>query len=1059
MGNGSVTPWEKPELTGEGIAVEYSLNQGASWTAITNVTTWLTNWTYIQVPIPPASQSVPVSFRWKQLGSPTSNTDNWALDNIYYGADPTKPVIVAQITNLTVFAESNAVIPVQVTGSQPLSYQWYYNNGLLDGKTNATLTLTAVQTNQAGTYFVVVTNALGSATSAPIVLSVEVPPPPFNGYDLQRDFSVVSNPNGVWSYGCKTNLLGTFLLNPISWTSYDDQRQPVKFWLMRPGDNPYVGFNPNTISNLCDYGRTWLPPKTVYLGPANSTYIYSAVRFTVPNNEGGDYLIQSGVKTVWDSAASGDSEFHVLTNGVEVFSVNLPAHGVGGYTNALTLPPGATADFVVGRGPDRNSSGSDLKLQVLISCVTNYQFAPIIVTQSTNQTVFVGSNAVLEVQATGSKPLGCQWYFSNGLLSGETNLILTLNGVQTNQAGTYLVVVTNALGSATSAPIVLSVEVPPPPFNGYDLQRDFSVVSNPNGVWSYGCKTNLLGAFLLNPIPWTSYDDQRQPVKFWLMRPGDNPYVGFNPNTTSNLCDYGHTWLPPKTVYLGPANSTYIYSAVRFTVPNNEGGDYLIQSGVKTVWDSAASGDSEFHVLTNGVEVFSVNLPAHGVSGYTNALTLPPGATLDFVVGRGPDGDSSGSDLKLQALISCVTNYQFAPTIVSQSSNQLVYAGSNVTLHVWASGTAPLQYQWYFNSAPMTNGTNIALAFTPVAIGNAGTYFAVVSNTIATATSSPILLTVRVPNQEPPVITQQPMGASVGVGSSAAFTVTVKGSAPLDYQWYFNGLLMIGATNQTLTLTNLQTSAGGTYTVIVTNQYGKATSAGAVLNVDNYVGGAFLFANFYGTNRAWIYDIDGKTKLEGAQYLAQLYAGIDALNLQPIGAAVPFKTGYFAGLFSGGARYVSTISPGTMASLQVKAWDSGSGSTYELASAAGGKVGSSVIFTAVSGGFLMPPMPLTGLNSFSLQLNFTPSPLPAMAQTLQNRATPIVQISSLVGYTNGMMMLNATGEQGMSYQIQMSEDFKTWTIYTNMVNYDGAVGVLDSIKSTGGKFYRILVVE
>lgn len=107
----------------------------------------------------------------------------------------------------------------------------------------------------------------------------------------------------------------------------------------------------------------------------------------------------------------------------------------------------------------------------------------------------------------------------------------------------------------------------------------------------------------------------------------------------------------------------------------------------------------------------------------------------------------------------------------------------------------------------------------------------------------------------------------------------------------------------------------------------------------------------------------------------------------------------------------------------------------------------------------MPPMPLAGLNSFSLQLSFTPPPSPAMSQTLQNRAIPTAQISSLIGYTNGVMMLNATGEQGMTYQIQMSDDLKTWTVLTNMVNYEGAVGVLDAVKTTGGKYYRILIVQ
>jgi hypothetical protein len=431
---------------------------------------------------------------------------------------------------------------------------------------------------------------------------------------------------------------------------------------------------------------------------------------------------------------------------------------------------------------------------------------------------------------------------------------------------------------------------------------------------------------------------------------------------------------------------------------------------------------------------------------------------VDFLCGRGSDGVYYGG-VKIQARFTYVTNLVYAPQILSTSSNQTVWTGSNVTLEVQANGTDPLAYQWSFGSNTIADATNRILTLNAVQIDQAGTYFAVVSNSLGMATSAPMALTVRIPNQEPPEITQQPVGASVAVGGSATLNATVTGAAPLNFQWSFNGLLLSGATNQTLILTNLQLASAGTYTVMVTNMYGRVTSVGALLNVDNYSGGAFIFANFFGTNRAWIYDVDSTTKLEGAQYLAQLYAGTDALNLQPIGAAVPFKTGYFAGLFSGGSRYINAISPGDLATVQVKAWDCSFGSSYEMAAAVGGKVGASRIFTAKSGGFMMPPMPLAGLNSFSLQLSFTPPPPPAMSQTLQDRAIPTAEISSLVAYTNGVMMINARGEQGMTYQLQVSEDLKTWTVYTNMVNYEGIVRVLDAVKKDGGKFYRIQIME
>ena len=81
--------------------------------------------------------------------------------------------ITTQPTNVTVNATSNATFSVTAIGTQPSSYQWYYNTStLLTNATNATLTLANVRTNQAGNYTVVITNAYASVTSSVAVLTV-----------------------------------------------------------------------------------------------------------------------------------------------------------------------------------------------------------------------------------------------------------------------------------------------------------------------------------------------------------------------------------------------------------------------------------------------------------------------------------------------------------------------------------------------------------------------------------------------------------------------------------------------------------------------------------------------------------------------------------------------------------------------------------------------------------------------------------------------------------------------------------------------------------------------
>lgn len=63
----------------------------------------------------------------------------------------------------------------------------------------------------------------------------------------------------------------------------------------------------------------------------------------------------------------------------------------------------------------------------------------------------------VSVTATGTSSLSYQWVKDEADVSGATNASLTLNNVQTNQAGNYAVIITNTYGSVTSSVAVLTV--------------------------------------------------------------------------------------------------------------------------------------------------------------------------------------------------------------------------------------------------------------------------------------------------------------------------------------------------------------------------------------------------------------------------------------------------------------------------------------------------------------------------------------------------------------------------------------------------------------------------
>lgn len=86
------------------------------------------------------------------------------------------------------------------------------------------------------------------------------------------------------------------------------------------------------------------------------------------------------------------------------------------------------------------------------------------------------------------------------------------------------------------------------------------------------------------------------------------------------------------------------------------------------------------------------------------------------------------------------------PTIVADPVNRSVKVGTNVTFTASASGTAPLAYQWQFNTTNLPGATSNVLALTGVDWPNGGQYALVVTNIAGSVTSAPALLTILPPD-------------------------------------------------------------------------------------------------------------------------------------------------------------------------------------------------------------------------------------------------------------------------------------------------------------------------
>jgi hypothetical protein len=180
------------------------------------------------------------------------------------------------------------------------------------------------------------------------------------------------------------------------------------------------------------------------------------------------------------------------------------------------------------------------------------------------------------------------------------------------------------------------------------------------------------------------------------------------------------------------------------------------------------------------------------------------------------------------------------PTIVSQPVSVSIAPSNDVTFRVVATSEhPPITYQWLLNGVNLPSQTSNTLTIPNVQLPlNGNKYVVVVTDQIGSATSLPAVLTVLVK----PVILSQPLSQTVLVGDTVSFSVAVTGTTPFGYKWIArqtNGstrvLANFGQGMPSITLTNVQLTNTGTYTVSVTNVAtplnSPVTSVGAFLTV------------------------------------------------------------------------------------------------------------------------------------------------------------------------------------------------------------------------------------
>jgi GH25 family lysozyme M1 (1,4-beta-N-acetylmuramidase) len=486
--------------------------------------------------------------------------------------------------------------------------------------------------------------------------------------------------------------------------------------------------------------------------------------------------------------------------------------------------------------------------------------SPYLTSQPVNDLVTdTGGSVSFSATAGGVAPLNYQWTLNGVGIAGATNPAVTITDAQTNDSGNYALVVTNSGGGITSS--VVSLLVYPPQATVFADDFDSDTATN----------------WIVN----TSSSDNAVAFNFDYSRLGIPSAPHSNGGTT-------------RGVQL-KANLTKGVCAALSISPTNQSfsGDYRLHfdAWINVNGPFPGGGASSTEFLTAGI----------GTSGKRVEWTTNLSADGYYFSADG-DGGVSGTSTTFGDYAGYIgANWQNAASGI-YTAGSLDNAGAYYTTAFPAGLAAPaLQQSGYPQQTGDLSAGTFGFAWHDVIVSRRGStvnwavdgiLFATISNATLTASnvfvgywdpfasstdntnlSFGLVDNVRVEvSAVAPVITTNPAPQLVPIGANVTLTAAATGLPTPNFQWQFNDAPISGATNASLTLTNVQPANEGNYSVVATNDAGSAASpeAGLALippspaqfqSIVVEPGGSLQISFTGDANTNWTYTIETSTNL------------------------------------------------------------------------------------------------------------------------------------------------------------------------------------------------------
>jgi len=768
-----------------------------------------------------------------------------------------------QPVSQTVVAGHTATFSVTVSGTGPMSYQWYKGGIAISGATASSYTTPTTSMSDTGSVFtVVVLNSTGKVTSAPATLTV-------TAATLQSIAVSPTSPSIAKGLTVQFTATGTYT---------DSSTQNITTsvtWASATGAVATIGTSTGLASGAGVGTSQITATQGTIVSPAITLTVTAPTLQSIAVTPGSPSIAKGLTEQFTAMGTYSDGSTQNITTSVTWASAAASVATIGTGTGLASGAGVGTSQITATQGTIVSPS---VTLAVTVPTLQSIAVSP--------ASPSIAKGLIEQFTAMGTYSDGSTQNITTSVTWASATASVATIGTGTglaSGAGVGTSQITATQGTIVSPGITLTVTAP-------TLQSIAVTPTNPSIVNGTTEQFTATGTYsddstqnITTNVTWTSAT-----ASVATIGTSTGLAVGTGAGTSRITATQGS--VASTAITLTVINSTPVatslvcssvsppYDSTITLTPTFSGGTATVGSsgaGSSDITASAVNGNSYTTPAVTAAKTYTLTVTGTGGNTATTTcsatptsvvissispanLTMAPGqqtfiasvtgGATNFVAWIANGGSFNGnvwtspttpgtytitaSSVDEPSVTLSTTLTIAAPLITTQPVSQNACTGGSILLSVTANYAA--SYQWNLGGTAITGATSASYSITSAASGDAGTYTVTVTNAAGSVTSTPMQVVVG------SSITSNPQSLSIYTTQTATFSVSATGQTPFTYQWYqipaggTTGAEITGATSSSYTTPAVDmTYNGAEYYADVSDACGGSplTSTSATLTV------------------------------------------------------------------------------------------------------------------------------------------------------------------------------------------------------------------------------------